>query len=162
MFFLVRLTVCVLVMWTVVGAAARAADKGALSPEADQKKAQILRLFEARPPSAAVDAAIQSVADSRYAAGDPVRNEFVSRMQLAVDYDVIEAEAIQAMMGIYTLPELTAMADYYTSPLGRAAEGKGPALRAKIAPKLKEMLDKGVLNVITSPSPAESVSNAGQ
>ncbi len=142
-----------LILVAPVGAAA--AER--LSAEAAQKKAKILEIFEVQPPRLAVDAAILSVADSRYAAGDPARDEFISRMQIAVDYDVIEAAAMAAMIEIYTLPELTAMAEYYTSDLGRSAEAKGPGFRAKISPKLKEMLDKGVLSVITSPSPAESV-----
>ena len=139
-----------------------AAEIGPTGSEVAQKKAQILKLFEVQPPSQAVDAAIAAVADSRYRPGDPARDEFVSRMQLAVDYDQIEAASMAAMIELYTLPELTVMADYYTSDLGRSAEGKGALLRQKIAPKLKEMLDKGVLSVITSPSPAESVSNAGR
>lgn len=130
--------------------------------EKTEKRAQILRLFEVQPPSQAVDAAIQSIANIRFSATDPARDEFVSRMQLSVDYDKIESASITSMMDLYTLPELTAMADYYTSDLGRSAEGKGPAFRAKIAPILKEMLDKGVLSVITSPSPADSVSNLGR
>ncbi len=76
--------------------------------------------------------------------------------------DLEEAVSMAAMIELYTLPELTVMADYYTSDLGRSAERKGGILRQKIAPKLKEMLDKGVLSVITSPSPAGSVSNAGR
>lgn len=143
----------IIVAFSAPGWAAEIDDAGT---EAAQKKAQILRLFEAQPPSQAVDAAIQSVADSRYKAGDPARDEFISRLQLAVDYDAIEAEAMNVMVGLYSLPELTAMADYYTSDMGRSAEGKGAAFRAKIAPLLKEMLDKGVMSVITSPSPASS------
>ncbi len=139
-----------------------AAEIGPTGSEVAQKKAQILKLFEVQPPSQAVDAAIAAVADSRYRPGDPARDEFVSRMQLAVDYDQIEAASMAAMIELYTLPELTVMADYYTSDLGRSAERKGGILRQKIAPKLKEMLDKGVLSVITSPSPAGSVSNAGR
>lgn len=122
--------------------------------EAEQKRALILQFFEAKPPRALVDASIDAIASSRYAPDDPARDEFVSRMQVAVDYDTIEQKTLTAMMDVFTLPELKAMADYYTSDAGRAAEAKAKDLREKIAPDLKEMLDRGVMDVVTSPSPA--------
>ncbi len=146
-YFLFLMLICAVPAWASNDEMAAAA----------QKKSEILRLFEVQPPRLAVDTAILAVADSRYRPGDPARDEFVSRMQLSVDYDAIERAAIEAMMTIYTLPELSAMADYYTSELGQEAEGKKTIFREKMAPLLKEMLDKGDLNVITSPSSAQSV-----
>lgn len=121
----------------------------------DQKRALILEFFESKPPRALVDASIEAIATGRYGSDDPARDEFISRMQVAVDYDRIEALALQIMADLYTVPELQAMITYYGSAAGQSAESKAKDLRAKIAPELKAMLDHGVLDVVTSQSPAE-------
>lgn len=120
------------------------------------KKSDILRLFEVQPPRLVVDTAINNLANARYKANDPARDEFVSRLQLVVDYDAVERDATAVMLETFSAAELHTMAEYYTSDLGRAAEAKTASFRDKIVPKLQEMLDKAVLNVVTSPSPAES------
>jgi hypothetical protein len=148
-----------ILLWAVAllfaGTPLWAAEGGAMDLAA--KKSAILRLFEAQPPRTLVDASIMAVADNRYGQNDPARDEFVSRLQLAVDYDAIEAATLAAMTELYSLQELNHMADYYTSELGRSAEAKTQALREKIAPKLQIMLDQALMDVITSPSPAQSV-----
>ncbi len=118
------------------------------------KRALILQLFEVRPPRAMVDAAIEAVAAGRYADADPAKAEFIARLQLAVDYDAIEAAMTREMTELYSGPELQAMVAYYTSELGQTAEAKAPRLREKIAPVLRKMLDQGLLDTMTTPSPA--------
>lgn len=133
-----------------------AADDAAKKSDVDtQKRALILEFFESKPPRALVDASIEAIASGRYAENDPARDEFISRMQVAVDYDKIEALTLQTMMDLYTVPELQAMIAYYGSAAGQSAEIKAKDLREKIAPELKAMLDHGILDVVTSQSPAE-------
>lgn len=127
-------------------------DKG----ETAQKRALILHLYEVVPPRRLVDASIEAVATARYGPEGPERDEFISRLQLAVDYDALEAGATDDMAQRFTLPELKAMVDYYTSPVGQAAEEKMRAHRAAMGPRLKSMLDKAVMDYVTTPSPAES------
>lgn len=148
----VRVTVLMMVAFLSLSNPAQAQKQD----ETAQKRALILQFFEAKPPRALVDASIEGVAGARYKKNDPAREEFVSRMQLAVDYDRIEEIATNAMMNIYSVAELQAMVDYYTSDVGRLAETKAADFRAKIAPELKKMLDQGMLNVVTTPTPAES------
>lgn len=124
--------------------------------DAQKKRDLVLKFYEVNPPRDLIDASIAAIAASRYGPNDPDREEFISRMQLAVDYDKMEKISTEEMVKIFTLPELQAMVDYYTSDLGMAAQAKLGTYRQNVAPELKKMLDAAILDYVATPSPAEA------
>lgn len=152
-FFIFALFLSLLTLATDVVAAPDAGDLAA-------KKALILRLYEVQPPRKMIDAAIEAVASGRYGVDTPAREEFVSRLQVVVDYDVIEQKSTDFMVEIFTVPELQAMVDYYSSETGQSIQEKMEDYKTKMVPELRKMMDAAVIETITRPNPAEAAEGA--
>lgn len=131
---------------------ALAAD-GKTAAGVDEKTALILQLYEVNPPADLINASIESIARQRYPEGAD-RQVFMDRMKLAVDYDRMESFSTNLMREMFTLEELKAMVAYYTSPVGISAQEKIGGYRQKMAPELRKMLDKALLDGVTG-SPSE-------
>ena len=139
------LTVLLVGLVATLALPAFAADKGT-----DEKTSLILQLYEVNPPSALINNSIEAVARQRYPEG-PDREGFIDRMKLAVDYDKMESFSTGLMREMFTLDELKAMVDYYTSSVGMSAQDKIGQYRQKMAPELQKMLDKALLDSATTP-----------
>jgi hypothetical protein len=97
------------------------------------------RYMKARPPAEMLqNAADQLARDRNESAREAVKAELVK----AMDSDAFTQAAKQALVRLFTADELTALADFYESPLGQSATKKNGAYLAALKPALQAQLIK--------------------
>jgi hypothetical protein len=103
-------------------------------------------MHEIRPAADQVDSAIESVSLKMPEAS---RESFKSRMRNSLDYRAIERISINAMAVTYTLAELEAMVEYYSTPEAKSALDKTSVYQQKVGPEIVRMIDRAVMQMRT-------------
>lgn len=116
--------------------------------EADlaRKVALAEQMHVINPVKEQVDSAINSVA-SRLP--EPQKQTFLNAMFSSLNYKAIERISVDAMVEVYTLPELEAMVEYYSKPEAKSAGDKISQWAAKVQPEIMRMIDKAMIKART-------------
>lgn len=109
--------------------------------------------FDIRPVSEMANNAIASLSLSR---PEQERALFIRRMRVNMDYSVIEAEMIEALIKIYTAEEIKAMNDFYGSDLGKSIQDKQGSFQQSITPILQRAMDKAFVEASYGNNGAQS------
>jgi hypothetical protein len=75
---------------------------------------------------------------------DGVRTAFIAQMTKVVRVDVLEQMTLHAMVKIFSLEELNALADFYGSKAGKSAMEKFGVYMAEIMPPLQRELERAM------------------
>ena len=70
---------------------------------------------------------------------------FKEQMSKTLDVDQIKASSMETAANIFNEEELQAMVSYYSSPVGKTAEEKKVAYEQALMPKVKPMIEKGMM-----------------
>ena len=104
------------------------------------------KLHDLRPTRDQVYAAIHQAAATQ----PPEEQEsFRMAMRNVLNYQAIEKISIDAMVEIYTEPELQTMLDFYSKPEAKAASAKEDQYAGKVYPEIMRMLDEAMMRVRT-------------
>ncbi|HEX4984606.1 MAG TPA: DUF2059 domain-containing protein [Burkholderiales bacterium] len=66
------------------------------------------------------------------------REEFLAHMRKTVRVEVLEKAAMDSMVRVFTAEELNALADFYSTPVGKSAMGKFGLYMADVMPAVQE------------------------
>jgi hypothetical protein len=104
------------------------------------------KIHDLRPTRDQVHAAIDQAAATQ----PPEEQEsFRMAMRNVLNYQAIEKISIDAMVEIYTEPELQAMYDFYSKPEAKNASAKEDQYAGKVYPEIMRMLDEAMMRVRT-------------
>lgn len=103
-----------------------------------------------RPVKVQIDSAVAQVAGRLPPAQRPAFELSVSR---ALKEKAIKQRSIDAMVEVYSLAELKAMAAYYALPESRSAEAKLPKYQSLIQPEIVKMLDQAIIRMRSGDAP---------
>jgi len=127
-------------------AAAPAAAVPSVSSTTDpdySKKLELAKQMQAiQPVKAQVDEVVQQASQQLAPAA---RDRFLKLVQAAFDYDRLEKASIDAMVSLFTVPELQKMVDYYGSPEAKSSQPKIAQYQTKLQPLIFQMLDKAMI-----------------
>lgn len=99
------------------------------------RAAQADRYLAAMP----VSEMIESLAEQMAPPGDvKQRRQFVEAMTADLDIEKVARIMREALVRVYTADELSALADFYSSPAGRSATRKMGNYLAEVMPRLQE------------------------
>ncbi len=73
------------------------------------------------------------------------RESFRRYMTTVIDLDEVDRISISAAVDVFTVEELEAMLEYYSKDVVKAAEKKRARYNQLIAPQIKTMIDKGMI-----------------
>jgi hypothetical protein len=90
-----------------------------------------------------------------------LRDVFESAMKKHVRIDMIEAATKAALVKHFTAQELTALAEFYESPVGRSAMSKIAVYMADLQPLMIAEVQRAVAEAIKEQQAAEQVKPAG-
>lgn len=138
----------------VIAASNEAAPAVAAKPAAveenltEEQKARKLELakkmHEIRSTADQINAAIEQVA-ARLPDGQ--RQIFVNEMTATLNVNAIERISIDAMISVFSLPELESMVEYYSKPEAISASEKMPEWAKVVQPEIVRLVDKAMMRV---------------
>ncbi|MDB5492351.1 MAG: hypothetical protein JWO78_2200 [Micavibrio sp.] len=107
------------------------------------KKLELARQMQAiQPVKTQVDDVVQQASQQLAPAA---RDRFLKLVQKAFDYDRLEKASVDAMVSLFTVPELQKMVDYYGSAEAKSSQPKISQYQAKLQPLIFQMLDKAMI-----------------
>ncbi|MCB1530604.1 MAG: DUF2059 domain-containing protein [Rhodospirillales bacterium] len=130
--------------------AAQAQEKPVLDPDFEQRLNLAEKMHDIWPIRPRVEDALDMTAESL---PEAERAEFKAHMRKVIKYDQLEEESIEAMARIYTVEELQAMLDFYSSKEGRSVSAKTSEYMEALEPAIIKMLDGALMSVRTGSSP---------
>jgi hypothetical protein len=111
----------------------------ALEDTPENRAAQIDRYLTAIPPKALFDDMINKMVQQM----PPEHREgFRSLMLKNFDFNVLTTSMRAAMLKVFTADELAALADFYSSPLGKSAMSKMGDYMAQVMPAMTAEIGK--------------------
>ena len=131
--FLAALLLCL----TVIGAIA--------APIADtpvNRQAQAEAYLKATPPKELFDSMTKSVTASIPAG--PQRDQVLKMLSTSLDMDALTKAMKDSLIKNFTAEELKALADFYSSPVGKSAMGKMGAYTADLMPVIQAQMMKAM------------------
>ena len=106
------------------------------------RKTEAERYLEAVPPKEMFDDIAQNMAKSL---PESQRDEFVKLMTAQLDVTAVSKLMLDSMVKHFTADELKALADFYSSPVGRSAMKKMGPYMADVMPGLQEEIMRAQL-----------------
>ena len=107
----------------------------------EERWAAARRYMSVVPTSKMVNDSISEIARQL---PDGKRAAFVAQMQSVIRIDVLEQITLDAMVKVFTVEELNALADFYGSKAGRSAMDKFGVYMAEIMPGLQQELQRAM------------------
>jgi hypothetical protein len=111
----------------------------ALEDTPENRKAQIERYLTAIPPKALFDDIVTKMAERM---PTEQREVFTSLMLKNFDFSVLDSAMRAGMLKTFTADELAALADFYTSAMGKSAMGKMGTYMAEVMPAMNAEVTK--------------------
>lgn len=114
-----------------------------LSEEQLARKLELAKkMHEIRPAARQIDDAIRSVS---MRLPEAEREPFVTSMSSSLNYNAIERISIDAMVDVFTLPELEAMVEYYSKPEAISAGDKMVDWAKIVQPEIARLIDRSLM-----------------
>lgn len=117
------------------------AEASALENTEANRLTQANRYLEATPPEEMIAEMSQHMAKTL---PEEVRGEFIKLITESLDTTILRTAMINAMVKHFTADELQALADFYTSPIGKSAMKKFGPYMAEVMPKIQKEVTKAV------------------
>ena len=101
----------------------------------ETRRAAALRYATVAPMSKLLD---DSVSEMAKHLPEDQRAQFISGMRKGIRIDYLERAAIEAMVKTFTTQELSALADFFGSPVGQSAMNKFGIYMAEVMPAVQQ------------------------
>jgi hypothetical protein len=111
----------------------------ALEDTPENRKAQIERYLTAIPPKAMFDDIVIKMAERM---PSDQREVFTTLMMKNFDFSVLDNAMRDGMLKTFTADELAALANFYTSPMGKSAMAKMGTYMAEVMPAMNAEIAK--------------------
>ena len=106
------------------------------------RQAQADRYLQAQPPQELIANITKGITAN--APAGPQRDQMLKMFTSGIDMDALAKAMKEALVKNFTADELRAMADFYSSPLGKSATSKMGDYQADLAPIIKAQVMKAM------------------
>jgi hypothetical protein len=126
----------------LVGLAAHTARAQAVADNPANRQTQADRYLQAQPPQELIDNMTKGIT-ANVPAG-PQRDQMLKMLTSGIDIAALTKAMKEALVKHFTADELKAMADFYSSPLGKSAQSKMGDYQADLAPAIRAQMMKAM------------------
>lgn len=114
-----------------------------LSEEQLARKIELAKkMHEIRPAAKQIDDAIRSIS---MRLPEAEREPFIASMRTSLNYNAVERISMDAMVDVFTLPELEAMVEYYSKPEAISAGDKMSEWAKLVQPEITRLIDRSLM-----------------
>ena len=115
----------------------------AIADTPENRREQAARYLAAAPPKELMGEMLKNITASMPAAQ---RDQFSQMFSKSLDMDALTKAMNDSMVKTFTAEELKALADFYSSPVGKSAMGKMGAYMADVMPTIQAQMMKALTN----------------
>ena len=132
-----------LLVVVLLTSAAHYARAEAIADTPENRREQAARYLAAAPPKELMGEMLKNITASMPAAQ---RDQFSQMFTKSLDIDALTKAMNDSMVKTFTAEELKALADFYSSPVGKSAMGKMGTYMADVMPTIQAQMMKALSN----------------